>query len=352
MKNYTTTRDTTFIRGFGKISPRTQSGLALRGERAFADCDQAVRFVERIALRQDNLKKPLFFSPWFRRLYYDGEISGRFEFGFLAADQTEEAIFRMSNEAGINPPTLGQAILTANVQINSVDGRRVDTRFVDCAEPLGLAYLSATTDNVKIASHTPKEIYGHAVKIGSPILHARISSNRYIESGRDRRLVSAKGQPDFFLTSSHNAGPRNGIIVQASRSKTLDETTEERITRVLFAHVNSIIFAHSHFSSHYQRLGLGKKELRAIVKSMLERISRFSPAHIDSSSDNNLHNALELFSRTHEGRVDELTGKLEHLSKKLDDPSLGESIIKYLSGLHELIVKTTVETVVKTAVKN
>jgi len=64
-----------FIRGFGKISSRTQSGLSLRGERAFADCDQAVKFMEVIQLRQENLKLPLQITPWFRRLYYDGEIS-------------------------------------------------------------------------------------------------------------------------------------------------------------------------------------------------------------------------------------------------------------------------------------
>jgi hypothetical protein len=70
--------DSGFVRGFGKISPRNGSSFGLGGERAFADMDRAVRFVEHIELQQEGWDLPLRISPWFHRLYFDGYMSGRF----------------------------------------------------------------------------------------------------------------------------------------------------------------------------------------------------------------------------------------------------------------------------------
>lgn len=340
-----------FIRGFGKIAPRTQSSLALRGERAYADCNNAIRFMQTIALKQETLPKPLYITPWFRRLYYDGEISGRFEFGFLAKDDDEDLVFRLSNDAGINPAELGRSFLSTLVQIRSVDGSQTDTTLADCAEPLGLAYLSATTDNAKIASNSPKEIYGHYVKIGSPIIHARISSGRYIETSRDKRLLSVGGEPAFFLTSPRGAGTRNGIIVQSSYSNSLDETNEERVVRVLFAHLNSVLFAHAHFAAQSNETTNSRRNLRAVIKGMLERLARFSPTHSDNQSDEALHEALQLFSSANEGRLDDLCEKLNAIATKMGSPTWGENIVIYAKSLHELAVKATIDAMVKTTMK-
>lgn len=141
-----------FIPGFGKISSRTQSGLSLRGERAFADCAQAIKFMERIQLQQDNLLRPLQITPWFRRLYYDGELSGRFELDFFIADEDEEIAFHLSNEAAIRPSDVGKALLSTKVQIRSMDDSIVDVRLADCANHLESSYVTAATNQAELSN--------------------------------------------------------------------------------------------------------------------------------------------------------------------------------------------------------
>jgi hypothetical protein len=340
-----------FIRGFGNIAARTQSGLSLRGERAFADCNNAVRFNNRIELRQGNLKRPLKLIPWFRRLYYDGIMSGRFEFGFLTLDSDEDELFRHSNEAGIDPSALGDTVLSAEVQIHSVDRSVTNSTLSECARALGFALLSATTENSKIIEFSPAETYGTSLNIGHPIVHARISSGRFIQAGRDRRLLSDSFDPEFFLTSPNRSKIRNSVVVQASRQRTTEETPEERIVRVLFAHINSVLYAYAHFESVSTRLNIPKQTLRTTVAEMLKRIAGFSPTEPGNAEDDQLHDGLVLVAKAFDGRADELSDSLHSIAKRLESPSLGENIIKYVKGLHDLVVKTAVETIVSSSVK-
>lgn len=341
-----------FIRGFGKISSRTQSGLSLRGERAFADCTQALKFMERIQLRQDNLRRPLQITPWFRRLYYDGEMSGRFEFGFLIKDEDEELVFHSSNNAAIRPSDVGKALLSTKVQIRSMDGSTTEAALCDCANTLGLAYVTATTNQAEISKFPPNEIYGSYVSIGNPIIHMRVSSGRYVETGRDRRLIGRDQGAEILFTSASGFPQRNGIIVQSSQSKTFDEQSDERITRVLFSHLNSILFAFSHAASASEagKIVGGKKELRDMVKGMLDRLKRFS-SRASNPEDEHLHAALTLFSEAYEGRIDELTEKLAAVSADLANPTMAERALNYVKGLHELSIKYAMEALVKASLR-
>jgi hypothetical protein len=70
--------DSGFIRGFGKISARNASSLGLGGEHAFADFNNALR-IDRVQYQQPGWNRPLPIALWFRRLYYDGQMAGRFD---------------------------------------------------------------------------------------------------------------------------------------------------------------------------------------------------------------------------------------------------------------------------------
>jgi hypothetical protein len=129
-----------FVRGFGKISLRNSSGLGLVGESRFADMGNAIRFPEHIDYREDSWPSSLDIVPWFRRLYFDGQIAGRFEIGFLIAEDYEELVFDRDDVAApIRPAMLAQRLLTTSVQINSVDGSKQTMPFARCSKSLGLA---------------------------------------------------------------------------------------------------------------------------------------------------------------------------------------------------------------------
>jgi len=79
-----------FVRGFGEVYPRNSGDMErLHGERAFGDFNRAARYRGAIEYRQADWPKPLSLNPRFRRLYFDGVMADRFEFGFHVPDQAE-----------------------------------------------------------------------------------------------------------------------------------------------------------------------------------------------------------------------------------------------------------------------
>lgn len=262
-------------------------------------------------------------------------------------------MFHLSNDAAIRPADVGRAVLSTAVRIRSMDGSITDTTLANCANPLGLAYLTATTKSAEISKFLPNEIYGSYVKVGSPIMHVRVSSGRYIETGRDKRLISGDGDSEILVTSASGYSSRNGIIVQSSQKSTFEEKFDERIARVLFSHMNSILFAYSHVASASQegKIVGRKQELREMLKGMLDRLSRFAPAKIDSDGDNRLHVALGLFAKAYEGRIEELSEKLTGVAEKLASPTVGENVRLYVKALHDLVIKSGIEAAVKATMK-
>lgn len=155
------------MRGFGKISPRNGSSFGLGGELAFADMDGAVRFVERIEVKQEGWHLPLHVYPWFRRLYFDGRMSGRFEFGFKTSDFYETLVLDGNNTA-IHPALLAQDIISTAVLIRSSDRSRNRSALSHCTKILGLAYISATTNVAKLNEFPISDTLGSACLLESP----------------------------------------------------------------------------------------------------------------------------------------------------------------------------------------
>lgn len=341
-----------FVRGFGKISPRNGSSLGLGGERAFADINNAVRFMEPIEYRPANRNLRLRLYPWFRRLYFDGTMAGRFEFGFNVDANQESMLFDsdMANEA-INPSLLAQVILSTQVLVNSADGSKETRQFANIAQALGYAYIAATTDHRKLSQFPIPETFGFAVFIGKPMLHIRISSDHAIETQRDRRLLNSEDEPELFITSAIGSETRNNVLVQASKLNAGEESASERITRVLFAHLNALLFAHAQFVKSGPKIGGANKRVvfRATVERILHRFERVR--HYTDSTDVEFVAGMQRFSSAYTGRIDELVEKLEALSEEWKTPTTTERFKAYFSGVHDLTLKTVVETTTKTALK-
>jgi len=341
-----------FIRGFGKVWPRTSSSLGLEGERSFADMNNAIRFPERIAYIRDAWKLPLPIIPWFRRLYFDGQVAGRYEVGFMVHDSDEDRLFGAIADSAIDPSEVGQEILSSRVQINSIDGSTEVTTFEDCAKPLGLAYLAATTSNDGAQRFPIAETFGRYFFVGKPLLYIRIASGRMIAEGRDRRYVAHGNEPEFFITSARGSQYRNNVMVQASQQETKKETPQERVTRVLFSHLNSLIFAYAQLQQAGDAIegGTSRNVLRAAITGMIERLSRFKKADA-SDWEEEFTNGLHLFARTYTGRVDELLSKLEALAAEWNSPTTTERFRSYFKRLHDLVITTGVEKTVEITMK-
>ena len=337
-----------FVRGFGKISARNGSGLGLGGEDSFADVNNALR-IERVEFRQSEWNRPLPIALWFRRFYYDGQIAGRFEIGFMVPE--DDLLARFKDQA-VEPSSIAQAILSTNVLVRSVDGSTRAATLANCSDALGLAYVASTTRNDALSEFPIAETYGLEVCVGKPNLHIRVPSALQIQTSRDRRYLNAGGDPEFFITSARGSQIRNNVFVQASGQKVQEESASERITRVLFAHLNSILFAHSHFVKTGQSIGdfNARNVLRHVVTRMIDRFSRF--AQVDGTvADKEFSEGMKLFAKAYAGRVDDLVDKLQELSAQWNKPTTLETCMAYFKAIQDVIVTTTTKTIVETAMR-
>jgi hypothetical protein len=314
--------------------------------------DNAIRFPERMQYMRDGWTLALHIIPWFRRLYFDGQMAGRFEFGFLVDEVYEDSIFKDVREAAIDPTAVAQEILSTNVQINTIDGSKTITNFAKCARALGISYLSATTSNTGIQRFPISETFGKEFFVGTPFIHIRVASGRAIAESRDRRYLTRQDDPELFITSAGDSENRNNVIVQASRGKTEEEEPNERVVRVLFAHLNSLIFSYAqllHVGRSFE-IATTREILRTAIENMITRLGRFT------QTDNNVWDAeftdgLHLFAKAYTGRIDELVIKLEALAAEWNKPTMVERFKSYLKGVHDLIITTSVEKSIDIATK-
>lgn len=224
--------------------------------------------------------------------------------------------------------------------------------FANCSEALGLAYIASTTRNDALSEFPITDTYGAEVFVGKPMLHIRVPSGLKIQTGRDRRYLNAGDEPEFFITSARDAETRNNVLVQASTHKVQEESASERVTRVLFAHLNSLLFAHSQFVKTGRTIGgfNVRNALRGAIAKMMGRFGRFAQID-DSVTDKEFADGVKLFAKAHAGRIDELLTKLQDLSTEWNKPTTLESFRHYFKGVLDLIVMTTAKAVVETTMK-
>jgi hypothetical protein len=341
--------DSGFVKGFGKISPRNGSGLGLAGERSFADVNNALRF-DRLEFQQRGWNKPMPVALWFRRLYYDGQMAGRFEIGLMVPE--DDLLFRFRDQA-VDPALIAEAILSTRVRVQSFDGSTRAAAFADCSQALALAYIASTTRNEALNEFPISETYGKEVFLGKPTLYIRVPLGLQIQTSRDRRYLNEGDQPEFFITSARGSEVRNNVLVQASAYNIRDEPPTERVARVLFAHLNAVLFAHSQFLKTGAAISdlNGRTVLRAAVAKMIDGYRRF--AQIDESAvDKQFAEGMRLFGRAYAGRIDELMTKLHELAAEWNKPTTLESFTLYFKGIQDLIVSTATKTVVEAALKS
>lgn len=120
-------------------------------------------------------------------------------------------------------------------------------------------------------------------------------------------------------------------MVQASLEKTEEEEPKERVVRVLFAHLNSLIFSYAqlqHVGRSFET-ATTRKILRTAIENMITRLGRFTQTD-NNGWDAEFTDALHLFAKAYTGRIDELVIKLEALAAEWNKPTKVERFKSYL----------------------
>ncbi len=347
-----------FIRGFGAVATRNSPGYGLLGERCYADFDHALRFRQPVLYQEEGWRNSFEISPWFRRFYFDGIISGRFELGFIVKDSVEQAA--IGDGTSIDARQVASKLAITRVTIIGNDVPEQDTTLGQIAEPMALAYLANTTKKNSLIDFPLTDTLGRYVDIGSPTFHVRMSNGRSYARGKDGQSVSW-GVNELFLTSAADGQRRRNTIVQPSLASAGQETGQERAVRVLFSHLNSLIFALSKLLAAEKAgtpsIRRGTPSIRRedkcdLVAQLIARLALFTPTGPKNDDDVAFSEAIIGFARAHTGRIDELKAKLEALGEDLKKPTTVQSAAGYARSLFELIVGKTTETVVGAALKH
>jgi hypothetical protein len=337
-----------FVRGFGKMATRNSQGFGLFGERAFSDFNNAARLRQTLTYHQEGWPGSMQVELRFRRLYFDGKLAGRFEYGFIIDHHVEEQVSGRTNDFAYDIGRLSAQIQAIPLIIHSTDEREAPATVGTSGEVLGLAYIMATTKQSALSEYPPADTYGKMVAVGHPMIHMRVSEGKAVKPSRDRREIEG-GTGRLFITSAEQAPIRNNVIVQMSGRGVVDESAQERALRVLFAHMNALLFAESHFLRASKELKLGTRSaLAATVNDMLARFERFVPTGPMADNDIEFAAAIKAFAEAYKGRPEELVGKIEQLAAELAKPStvrkVGTAVKGSIEWLVELAVKTSVQT--------
>lgn len=338
-----------FLRGFGPVRGRNQPSLGLGGERFHADFNRAVRFRGDAVYRQPDWPQPLPITPWFRRFYFDGALCGRFEFGFVIDDVLEGRVLRGGGSA-VDPRAVAATLCTLPVSVRAPGLPDGPLPIHRAGTALATAYLAATTPNAALPSNPPGDAAGRLVTVGPPLVHARFTWARVPEVGRDGCAVAGPGL-GVTLTQWRDPSPGGAVVVQRSASGALDEPAAERAVRVVFAHLNAMVFALTQCRARTGEGGLSREALRPTLRAAVARLRDFVPSGPGDGTDRDFAEALRTFGRAHEGRLAQLTAQLETLADSLDKPTTLERVLGFLQGLLELALTTGVKTVVETQAK-
>lgn len=341
-----------FLRGFGQIAARQSDSYGLLGERSFADCQNAIRFNAPIEHKQSDWPRRLTLTPWFRRLYFDGYSAGRFEIGFSLYGESEESITALGGSP-FDATALAQTIRNAKTTIRALDDSETTTPLHGCGPALAMAYVLATTRNADLAGFPAAETVGSWVEIGPPVIQLRLEAALAAEPGRNARVLVNGVDDRLYVTSSRGGAYRNDVIVQVSPSPPLTELPKERARRVLFSHLNALIFSYAHMVDQSRLFDTNKSReelLRSVTRSIGYFNSYVSPDK-RSAADALFGEAIHAFAQSQGGRIEELVGKLQELATALDQPTAVEKVASAGKGLMQLILTTGIKAAVEATMK-
>ncbi|HEY2707125.1 MAG TPA: hypothetical protein VGI95_03660 [Caulobacteraceae bacterium] len=341
-----------FVRGFGKVSARNDKSLGLLGERFFADFNKAVRLRRILTIREKGWPNPLSADLRFRRLYFDGRMAGRFEFGFLVDDEEE---LKLKNDLGalaVDPRRVAADALASPIGvIDPGAGVEQPTTIQGCGRLLGEAYLAATTLQGDLNRFPPAEAYGSTVALGPPLVHVRLSNGVTAEVGRDHAAPDGS-DGSLFFTSSVGGALRNNVLVRVSPTGSQAERGRERAVRVLFSHLHALMFAQGHFVKVQGSLDAGGRQpLKEAVDDLIGRLRGFTPTAPEHTSDGAFKDAMTTWGEAYSGRTDEVVQRLSELAGQLAKPTPIQTGLGWLNDLFQLVVKTGVTAAVEQATK-
>jgi hypothetical protein len=268
-----------FARGFGAIHTRTKSGNGFSGENYYADCDNLIRYPEQIFVSPfADFNRPILAYPFYRRFFFDGQMAGRFELGFRLNEGSLADISITKGDAQYIASTLAKKLLDEEVRVQLVDGRELTQPFSNAMNALRDGWLLSSTKTKALSTFDISTVGANYVGVGKPFVFIRAGNQTRLAEERQKRNLLDQDDLKLFLTRSGSQGQIFDTAVIQSQRDLDDENANERLARLFYSQLRTLVFAHSFYLRQVEAgLISGPRSLEPALKSLVDRLSALEP---------------------------------------------------------------------------
>jgi len=189
--------DEDFIRSLGVVRRRVGGGLVgWFSEESFCDLSRSLRFNALPAFDRGVGRKNIDIRVPFRRLYFDGVVSGRVELGFATRAPVSQVLSRDQSKDFL------EHILGLDAHFVAAPFKDTSKPFVNLRKQIAELYLRATTAH----SFPQAEIDKKWLRMGAPNLYLRVGEDESIQLPGQARLArdyAAAGLAIHYLLFNH-----------------------------------------------------------------------------------------------------------------------------------------------------
>ncbi|MFC3170335.1 hypothetical protein [Paracoccus fontiphilus] len=289
-----------FARGFGKIHTRTKSAAGYAGENYYADCDNVIKYPSQYFLNPiPGLLRSILAYPVYRRFYFDGQMSGRFELGFRLNEGSIHEIARSEGRVEYSTAELAAQVLQSDLRLDLLDDREIKLSFSSAAQALRDAWILSSTKSKSLGTFDIETVGSKYVGVGAPFVFIRSGRETKLRSEKQRRDLFRSEDLEFFLTRSGKQGQSFDVAVIPSGASLSAETPKERLARLFYIQIRTIAFAHSFYLRQVASGKIaGPNLLEPAIQALLGRLSTLEPREGDQTDELACHEMSEILRRT------------------------------------------------------
>lgn len=301
--------DAKFMRGFGSIHRRTRSGIGFNGEEFYADFDNMLKFPRKFLVKpfpREPETIPAY--PIFRRFYFDGVFSGKFEVGFRLDEDLLHHYAETSPRQMYNVEGIADQILNQTVEIILPDTRRINVALSGAGEHFAHSYLLNSTKNSSPYAFSVRDEGHDFLFVAKPFTFVRSTNLTPIQVSNQRRPLVESPLPKTELSRSNRSNQDFDLVIQSSQFGLEDESPDERAIRITYNQLRMLITAHSFYLKQYRKGFFPRtNDLKKSVKAFLHRAS----APPDSTVLGTASNSARAILRGENVNLDKLVEEIE-----------------------------------------
>ncbi|MGR9319161.1 hypothetical protein ACU8LZ_22320 [Rhizobium leguminosarum] len=276
-----------FARGFGGIHTRTKSGDGFIGENYYADCQNFIRypglkFIEPL----QNRKRPVLAYPIYRRFFFDGMFAGRFELGFRLNEASlwEIRVLSETRKQPVlyDPVAISKQMLESEVSLHLLDDRVEVCPSVKSQSYLRDGYLLSSTRSDALSEYDIATVGSRYVGVGAPFVVIRAAAETPLSHQKRMRPLLARNNMEAFAIPSGADQQNFDTVVIKSPSALNAETADERLVRLVYTQLRTLLFAHKFYLDGHDDGTMPKSGgLQRAISAMLDRMKALTPLEGD-----------------------------------------------------------------------